>query len=65
MLSSLNNIINNNSSLKLLICICEDTDEDFKNCLSAINYVSCLSFNYDSKNRDLFIKNIILYNYQH
>ena len=64
MLFSLNNIINNNSSLKLLICICEDTDEDFKNSLSAINYISCLILNYDSKNRHLFIKNIILYNYQ-
>jgi len=57
MLSSLNNIIKNNSSLKLLICICEDTEEDFKNTLSTINNVSCLIFNYDSKNRDLFIKN--------
>ena len=56
MLTSLNNVINDNSSLKLIICICEDTEEDYKNTLSTINNVSCLIFNYDSKNRDLFIK---------
>ena len=56
MLSSLNNIIKNNSSLKLLVCLCEGTDEDFKNSLSVINNLSCLIFNYDLKNRDLFIK---------
>ena len=55
-LSSLNKIINNNSSLKLLICICEDSEEEYKNSLSEINNISCLIFNYDSKNRDLFIK---------
>ena len=51
MLTSLNNVINDNSSLKLIICICEDTEEDYKNTLSTINNVSCLIFNYESKNK--------------
>ena len=62
MFLSLNNIISNNQTLKLLICICEDTEEDYNKSLSEINNVSCLIFKYDSKNRDLFINkyNIIV-----
>ena len=59
---SLNNIINNNSELKLLICICEDDEEGFNKSLSEINNISCLIIKFDSKNRYLFINkfNIIL-----
>ena len=54
--SSLNDIISNNSSLKLLICICEDNEEDYNKSLSQINNISCLILKYESKNRDSFIK---------
>ena len=56
MLLSLNTIINNSTTLKLIICICEDTEEDYKKSLYELNKISCLILNYDSKNRDLFIK---------
>ena len=55
-LLSLNTIINNSTTLKLIICICEDTEEDYKKSLYELNKISCLILNYDSKNRDLFIK---------
>ena len=62
MFLSLNNIINDNPILKLLICICEDTEEDYNKSLSEVNNISCLILKYDSKNRDLFINkyNIII-----
>ena len=54
-LSSLDNFFNNDNSLKLILCICEDDEEDYNKIFSEIN-ISCLIFNYDSKNKDLLIK---------
>ena len=53
-LSSLK-IINNFDALKLVICICEETEEDFKASLAQINNISCIILKYESKNRDSFI----------
>ena len=54
LLSSLK-IFNTSDVLKLVICICEDSEEDYKASLSQINNISCLILKYESKNRDSFI----------
>ena len=53
-LSSLK-IINASDSLKLIICICEENEEDYKASLAQINNISCIILKYESKNRDGFI----------
>jgi len=53
-LSSLK-IINTFDALKLVICICEENEEDFKISLDQINNNSCIILKYESKNRDSFI----------
>ena len=55
-LSSLK-IINNSDNLKLIICICEDSEEDYNKTISKINDISCLILNYNSKNKDFLINN--------
>jgi len=54
LLSSLK-ILNTSDVLKLVICICEDTEEDYKASLSQINNISCLILKNESKNRNSFI----------
>ena len=56
MLFSLNNKIYKSNSLKLIICICDETEEEYDEALSKIKRISCSIINYDIKNRDLFIK---------
>ncbi len=56
LLSSLSEQMNNNNLIKLLICICEESEEDYNKVISEIKGVSCLVFNFDSKNRDVIIK---------
>lgn len=56
LLSSLSEQMNNNNLMKLLICICEESEEDYNKVISEINEVSCLVFNFDSKNREVLIK---------
>ena len=56
MLSSLNKKIEESDSLRLIICICEKTEEEYEEALSKFNEKSCLILNYDIKSRDLFIK---------
>ena len=56
MLFSLNNKIYKSNSLKLIICICDETEEEYDEALSKIKGISCSIINYDIKNRDLFIK---------
>ena len=53
LLSKLNEQMNN-SLLKLLICICEEDEEEFNKISSEIK-ISCLLFNFDSKTRDFLI----------
>ena len=55
-LSVLDEQINNKNSLKFIICICEESEEDYNLLISKINKVSCLVLNFDSKNRDELIK---------
>ena len=55
-LSSLNNKIRENDSLRLIICICEETKEDYEEALSKFEEISCLILNYDLESRDFFIK---------
>jgi hypothetical protein len=55
-LSSLK-IINNNDNLKLIVCICEDSEEDYNKTISKMNDISCLILNYNSKNKDFLINN--------
>ena len=53
-LYTLNNLYMKNDSMKLIICICSDTKEDFEETLLLINKdISCLILNYESKNREL------------
>ena len=55
-LYTLNNLYMKNDSMKLIICICSDTKEDFEETLLLINKdISCLILNYESKNRELLI----------
>jgi len=49
----------NIDSIKLMICICEEAEEDFNEVLSNIKDISCLVFIYESKNRQNLIS---LYN---
>jgi len=55
-LSSLK-IINNNDNLKLIICICNDSEEDYNKTISEMNDISCLILNYNSKNKEYLIDN--------
>ena len=56
MLSSLNTLYTSNEKVKLIICICSDTKDEFDDSLSDINDdISCLIFNYESKNRQILI----------
>ena len=56
LLNSLNNLFIKNESIKLVICICSDSKEDFDEILFLIkDNISCLIFNYESKNRDNII----------
>ena len=52
----LNNKICKSDSLKLIICICDETEEEFNEALSKFKGMSCSIINYDIENRDLFIK---------
>ena len=52
LLSSLK-ILNTSDVLKLVICICEDNEEDYKASLSQINNISCLILKYESKSEDI------------
>ena len=49
-------IINTSDTLKLVICICEENEEDYKASLAQINNISCIMLKYESRNRDSFIK---------
>ena len=53
-LSSLK-IINSSNNLKLVICICEENEEDYKASLDQLNNISCIILKYESKNREEFI----------
>ena len=55
-LSLLNDIINKDSDLKLLICICEEKEEDYNKNITALKDISCLILNFNSNDRDLFIQ---------
>ena len=56
LLESLNDLCLKNESIKLLICICSDSKADFEEILFLIkDNISCLIFNYESKNRDIII----------
>ena len=58
LLYSLNDLYLKNDFIKLIICICSDTKEDFEETLFLIKEdISCLIFNYESKNRDNIIYN--------
>ena len=56
LLFSLNNKIYKSKSLKLIICICDETEEEYDKALSEIKGISCSVINYDTESRDLFIK---------
>ena len=56
LLSSFYSNINKNSMFKLLLCICEDNEEEYNKIVSEIKDISCLIFNYNSKNKDIFIE---------
>ena len=56
LLSKLEEQINNSKNLlKLLICICEENEEEYNKISSEIK-ISCLLLKYDSKNRETLIK---------
>ena len=55
-LSSLKTI-NASDNIKLVLCICEENEEDYKASLEQINNISCIILKYESKNRDEFINN--------
>ena len=50
----------NSILIKLIICICEDNDEEFNQILSSIKDISCLIMKFESKNRDILISTYIL-----
>ena len=55
-LSSLYEQYSKNKLIKLIICICADTKEDFDETLSIISDdIPCLIFNYESKMREILI----------
>lgn len=56
MLFSLNNKIYKSNSLKLIICICDETEEEYDEALSKIKGISYSVINYDIESRDLFLK---------
>ena len=51
----LNNLYEKFDLLKLIICICEDTEEEFNQSLSTIRDISCLIMKFESKNRNYLI----------
>jgi hypothetical protein len=51
----LNKIYEKFDSLKLIICICEDSEEEFNKTLSSIQDISCLILKYESNKRDILI----------
>ena len=51
----LNNLYEKFDSLKLIVCICEESEEEFKEILSTIKDISCLIMTFESKNRDKLI----------
>ncbi len=55
-LSSLNIKIENNDLLKLIVCLCEETEEEYNKVILDFKEISCLILNYDSKSKDLFIE---------
>ena len=56
-LSSLHLQYSKNNKIKLIICICSDTKEDFDETLSVISEdIPCLIFNYESKMREILIE---------
>ena len=56
-LSSLHIQYSKNNKIKLIICICSDTKEDFDETLSVIHEdIPCLIFNYESKMREILIE---------
>ena len=55
-LNTMNSLYKNNEIIKLIICICSDSKEDFEETLLLIKEdISCLIFNYESKNRQILI----------
>ena len=54
-LTILEPIFAKNDTIKLIICICEDTKEDFEEVLLSIKDISCLIFYFESKTRNNFI----------
>ena len=57
-LSILNSIYQKFDNLKLIICICEETEEEFNQVLSCIKEdITCLILKYESKNREILISN--------
>ena len=54
--NSINTLFVKNELIKLIICICSDSKEDFEKTLLLIKEdISCLIFNYESKNREIII----------
>ena len=56
LLSLLDNIINKDSMLKLLICICEENEEDYNKDVADLKNISCLILNFNSEIRNTFIQ---------
>ena len=56
-LTNISSIFSKFDSIKLILCICEDTKEDFDEVLLSIKDISCLIFNFESKSRNNFISN--------
>ena len=54
-LTTLNKIYEKFDSLKLIICICEDTEEEFNEVLSSIKNISCLVLKFSSEKRNILI----------
>ena len=54
-LNILEPIFSKNETIKLILCICEDTKEDFDEVLSSIKDISCLIFTFESKTKNNFI----------
>ena len=54
-LTNISTIFSKFDSIKLILCICEDTKEDFDEVLLSIKDISCLIFNFESKSRHNFI----------
>ena len=54
-LSLLNDLYKKFDCMKLIICICEDNEEDFNEIVKTIQNISCLIFKYDSKFKENLI----------